>query len=57
MIPYTPGADLQKKMQRAENAYCTATGARKIRVIERGGSKLIDLLGRTDPWLSQRHMW
>ena len=41
-------------MQKAEDNYCLATGAKRIRMIERGGSRLLDLLGRNDPWAQQR---
>ena len=54
MVPFTPGSGLKKSIQRAEDDYCAATGSKRIRVIERGGSRLLDLLGRNDPWASQR---
>ena len=54
MIPFTAGSTLLKAMQKAEDEYCSATQCKRIRVIERGGSKLVHLLGRNDPWASQK---
>ena len=54
MAPFMPGAALQKELQKAEDAYCTSTGAKRSRVVERGGSRLIDLFGRNDPWAPGR---
>ena len=53
MVPYTPGSSLQKLIQSAEDTFSKTVGCRKVRVIERGGAKLVDLLGRNDPWASQ----
>ena len=53
MVPYTQGSSLQKVIQAAENNFNTTVGCKPVRVIERGGAKLIHLLGRNDPWSAQ----
>ena len=45
---------LQKAVQHADDQFTGLTGSRRIRVIESGGSKLIHLLGKNDPWSNKR---
>ena len=45
---------LCKLMQTAEDDFSRATKTREIRVLEKGGQKLVDILPRTDPEQSNR---
>ena len=54
MVPYTPGSMLQKRIQEAEDDVVRVTGGDKVRVVEKGGDVLINLVGRNDPWASRR---
>ena len=49
-VPYTPGSELQKSMQRAEDDFSKLICTRRVRVVESGGNQLIHMLGRNDPW-------
>ena len=48
-VPCTPGGVLQKKIQEAEDKFTAGSKLKRIRVVERGGLKLKDLLAG-DPW-------
>ena len=54
LVPFTDGSALQKSMQCAEDSFSKLVGADRVRVIEKGGDVLINLLGRNDPWGSKR---
>ena len=53
-VPFTPGSVLKDAIQKIDEDFCKLVKSRKIRVIEAGGDKLINLLGRNDPWSNQR---
>ena len=48
-VPYTPGGELAKRMREAEAKLETLTGY-KLKVVERAGTKLVDILTKSDPW-------
>ena len=48
-VPYTHGSELAKKLRENENNINKLTKNR-IKIIERTGTKLQDLLTRSDPW-------
>ena len=48
-VPYTVGSTLAKRMREAENNMQEMTGFR-IKIVERSGTKLEDLLVKADPW-------
>ena len=48
-VPCTPGGILQKKIQEEEDKFMAGTNLKRIRVVERGGVKLKDLLCVGDP--------
>ena len=48
------GGILQKKIQEEEDKFMAGTNLKRIRVVERGGVKLKDLLCVGDPWVGQR---
>ena len=54
LVPYTVGSKLKKTIQEAEDKYSDLIGGKRVRVIEKGGDSLINLLGRNDPWASKR---
>ena len=55
LVPFTVGSILQKKIQNSDDAFTALTGSRRMRVVESGGDKLGNLLGRQDPWRSKRY--
>ena len=48
-IPYTPGSELAKKWRENEENFSKIT-QNKIKIVERTGTKLVDLLTKADPW-------
>ena len=49
-VPHTPGGALSKALQKAEDTFAKLHNIARVRVVERGGAKLMDLMGRKDPW-------
>ena len=49
-VPCTPGGALQSQLQVAEDKFIQGTKLKRIRMVERGGIKLKDLLSSKDPW-------
>ena len=54
LVPYTVGSTLKDSMQRAEDMYTEVLQVDRVRIVEKGGDSLINLLGRNDPWGSRR---
>ena len=54
LVPYTVGGILQSSMQKAEDKFVELTGSQRVRIVEKGGETLGNLLGRNDPWSSRR---
>ena len=52
-VPCTPGVSLQKELQAAEDKFTENTKLKRIRMVERGGTKLKDMLCAKDPWESE----
>ena len=48
-IPYTPGGELTRRLRAAEEDMARQTGI-KIKIVEKAGTKLVDLLHKSDPW-------
>ena len=48
-VPQTPYGALAKDLQKVENEIAKLTGE-KIRMVERGGTKIKDLLHKSNPW-------
>ena len=48
-VPYTPYSELAKKLREAEEKLESLTGYR-LKVVERAGAKLEDLLHTNNPW-------
>ena len=53
-VPCTPGGILQRRIQEVEDKFTAGTKLKRIRVVERGGTKLKDLLCAGDPWSNLR---
>ena len=49
-IPCTPRSALQRELQQAEDLFCTIHGTDKVRFVERGGTKLSQILRRKNPF-------
>ena len=47
--PYTVGSQLVKELREAENMLGRSTGS-KLKIVERCGNKLMDILTSSDPW-------
>ena len=52
-VPYSVGSRLLKAMQDKEDEYSRTTGCRRVRIVEGGGDKLVNTLGRNNPWASR----
>ena len=48
-VPYTVGGELARRLREAEAKLETLTGYR-LKVVERSGTKLVDILTKSDPW-------
>ena len=49
-IPFTTGSKLQKLLQSTDNDYIRKGKNKRIKFVERGGSTLEQVLGKSDPW-------
>ena len=49
-VPCTVRGVLQKMLQKKDDEFARVHGLPRIRFIERGGSKILDVLGERDPW-------
>ena len=48
--PHTPGGELARKIQGEEDKFSDLHQVARVKVVERGGTQLADILGRKDPW-------
>ena len=48
-IPYTKHSELAQRMRESEDKMESMTGYR-LKIVERGGSKLVDMLHKSNPW-------
>ena len=48
-VPYTAGSELARRMRDAEEKLLEMTGY-KMKIVERAGLKLEDILHKADPW-------
>ena len=51
-VPFTEGAELAKRVRAYETAAKESSGW-FLKVVERGGDSLVDLLHRSDPWAGE----
>ena len=54
-VPYSIDSKCKSMIQAAEDAYSSMMGCKRINVVEAGGSKLINVLGKNNPWESQMY--
>ena len=52
-VPYTPRGELAKLLQEEDDKFRRGTCMKKIKVVERGGITIKDILCRTNPWASE----
>ena len=48
-VPYTKGGELARRLRLAEEDLLKQTGV-KIKIVERTGRKIVDILHKSDPW-------
>ena len=48
-VPYTKGGELARRLRLAEEDLMKQTGV-KIKIVERTGRRIVDLLFKADPW-------
>ena len=53
-VPCTKGEKIHEAIQEVEDDHIKKTNKKRIRVVERGGTKLKDLLCQTDPWANMK---
>ena len=54
-VPHTPGGILAKMMQEEDDRFRRGTAIKKIKMVERGGTTIKGILGRTNPWSPYCH--
>ena len=52
-VPFTEGSRLQKLLQSSDNEFISKGNNKRIKFVERGGTTLEQVLGRSDPWGSR----
>ena len=48
-VPYTVGGELIRRLRHAEQEMTRQTGV-KVKMVEKAGTKLVDMLHQSDPW-------
>jgi hypothetical protein len=51
-VPYTKHSELATRLRESEESMATMTGY-KLKIVERGGTKLVDMLHKANPWAGQ----
>ena len=52
-VPHTPGSELAKLLQEADDSFTKGKGIGRMKIVERGGTKLKDILCRNNPWSTE----
>ena len=52
-VPYTPKSALARELQEMEDQFSEMMKVPRIKIIERAGRTIMDVLGRPDPWAGQ----
>ena len=52
-VPHTPRGELVKRLQKAEDTFSRLQDVTRWKFVEKGGRKLIDILGNTNPWADE----
>ena len=53
-VPATPGGELAKEIQAADDKLREGTGQRRVKIVERGGETIREKLCRNNPWGSSK---
>ena len=51
-VPYTKHSELAGRLRESEESMAAMTGY-KLKIVERGGTKLVDILHKANPWAGQ----
>ena len=51
-VPHTPEGGLAQALQAAKDEFARLHSVARVKIIERGGCKVKDILGKKDPWAS-----
>ena len=51
-VPYTRHSELATRLRESEETMCGMTGY-KLKIVEKGGTKLVDILHKANPWAGQ----
>ena len=51
-VPYTKHCELAARLRESEETMCDMTGY-KLKIVEKGGTKLVDILHKANPWAGQ----
>ena len=49
-VPHTPGGKLLKMLEDEDERYRKGTKMKRIKFVERGGTTIMNILGRKNPW-------
>ena len=49
-VPHTPGGELARQLQKVEDSFSSMHNIGRVKIVERGGRRLKDILGKKDPW-------
>ena len=49
-VPHTPGGGLARELQKEEDNFSKLHRVARVKIVERGGKKVKDILGKKDPW-------
>ena len=52
-MPHTPQSALARRIQKEEDKISKALKLPRVKIVERGGKTLMDMLARPNPWASQ----
>ena len=52
-VPHTPGGELARILQEADDKFRKGKGLGKIKMVERGGTTLKQILCRSNPWVKE----
>ena len=52
-VPFTTGSVLKNLLQKIDDCLTGSLGSPAVRFLERGGSTIVDLLGKSNPWAKE----
>ena len=54
LVDYSVGSRLKSMVQKTEDQFAEMVGGGRVRVLEKGGDVLVNILGRNNPWAAKR---